>query len=115
MSETLDIERAEEILSINFDYYKKLSQEDKQRFTDRLEKFLKGKEFFPRNGVELSGNMDEIKTFVSAAAIQVTFGLEEYVLGHFSKIFIFPSSYYSKITHKYHIGEANPLGALVFS
>jgi Mlc titration factor MtfA (ptsG expression regulator) len=111
----LDNDKVEMILSAKFDYYKKLSQEDKQVFVDRVMKFMDGKDFIPRDELNITDGMDDIKTLISAASIQVTFGLEAFELPHFTKVFIYPREYYNRMTKHWHKGEANAIGALVFS
>jgi Mlc titration factor MtfA (ptsG expression regulator) len=115
LSPPLDAAKIDSILSSKFIYYTKLSAEEKKKFLGRTAKFISVKEFIPREGVDITGGLDDIKTLISAAAIQATFGLSEYDLPHFTKIFIYPGPYYSNITKHWHKGEANPIGALVFS
>lgn len=103
------------VLSARFDYYKKLNSDDKQKFLERVMKFAKDKEFIPRNEVDISDSMEDIRVLVSAAAIQVTFGLEEFEMPHFSKIFIYPHDYLNGMTHKWYKGETSLMGAIVFS
>jgi Mlc titration factor MtfA (ptsG expression regulator) len=114
-SETLTPDRIEEILSMKFGYYRNLKVEDKQKFVERTSTFIGLKEFIPREGIDITAGIDDIKTLISASAIQVTFGLSEFRLDRFSKIFIYPREYYSPITRHYNKGEANLAGALVFS
>jgi hypothetical protein len=52
---------------------------------------------------------------ISASAIQLTFGLNEYRLDHFSRIFVYPKAFYSKISKQYHKGETNLAGAIALS
>lgn len=113
--EEIDKQKIEMILSAKFEYFKRLNAEDKQKFLLRTGSFLKSKEFIPRDELNISDVMDDVRTLISAAAIQVTFGLEAYELPHFTKIFIYPREYYNRMTHHWHKGEANVLGALVFS
>lgn len=108
-------ERIDEILRVHFDYYKKLDSAGKEKFVGRVQKFMKEKEFFPRGNIDITGNMDEIKTLISAAAVQLTFGLDEFMMDHFSKVFIYPSAFYNSKTQHYHMGETNIMGAIVFS
>lgn len=114
MAEDLD-NSIEEVLSLKFDYYRKLNIEDRQRFLARVLAFMQGKEFIPREQVELTASIDEMKTIISAAAVQLTFGLEEYTLDPFYQILIYPSSFYNNVTHNKELGEASPRGTLVFS
>ena len=108
----IDIKFVEFILLNKFQYYQKLNELEKTRFIKRLDNFISNKEFIPSGGMELT---EEMIVLISASAIQLTFGLEEYLLLNFSKIFIYPKEYYSKSDNLYHKGEANLAGAIVFS
>ena len=108
-------DRIEDILKRNFTYYNNLSDTDKERFIVRTRYFISIKEFLPRWNLDLTTSLDDIKTLISASAVQITFGLEEYSLEHFSKIFIYPSAYFNAHTHLYYKGETNIIGAIVFS
>jgi len=49
-------------------------------------------------------------------AIQLSFGLKNYLYPLFHTIIIYPKAYKSTITNKMHQGESNPkLGVLIFS
>jgi Mlc titration factor MtfA (ptsG expression regulator) len=102
----------EVILLNNFPFYRNLSQNEKMRFVGRLKKFIKRKEFIGRQDLVVT---EEMKALVSASAIQLTFGLEEYLLSHFEKIFLYPDVYYSKYDKKYHMGEVNLGGVIAIS
>ncbi len=110
-----DKDKIELILSAKFKYYKKLNPEDQKKFVDRTYLFANNKEFLTRDAKDILDEMDNIKTLISAAAIELTFGLSEYELPHFSKIFIYPHDYYNGLTKHWHKGETNIMGAIVFS
>jgi Mlc titration factor MtfA (ptsG expression regulator) len=105
-------EKYEPILLKNFSYYRKLSDKSKIRFMLRLKKFLNSKKFTGRNDLQVT---DEMKVLISASAVQLTFGLDVYLMEHFSEIFIFPDIFLSRGTDQYHKGETNARGAIVFS
>ncbi|GAA0892312.1 zinc-dependent peptidase [Fulvivirga kasyanovii] len=94
-------------------YYNLLSQEDKDKFQARVHHFIYSKRFIPRGFSKVT---DEMKVLISAAAIQLTFGLPQVYLAHFDKILIYPDTYYSTINKTYHVGEVNPrMGAIILS
>ena len=94
-------------------YYNLLSQEDKRRFQSRVQRFIYSKRFIARGFSKVT---DEMKVLISAAAIQLTFGLPQVYLAHFDKILIYPDTYYSTINKTYHVGEVNPrMGAIILS
>lgn len=100
------------ILNKYFLYYKNLPEKLKPVFESRLSKFMDLKDFDARKGLVLT---EEMKTLLSACAVQLSFGLKNYKFKHFWKIIIYPEKYFSNITKQYHLGEANPKGAIVFS
>lgn len=71
------------------------------------------KEFIPRGG--LKEVTIEMKTLISASAIQITFGLPGIYFLHFYRILVYPDDYYSSITQRYHKGEVNTKGLIVLS
>ena len=93
-------------------YFEKLPDKLKLKFLLRVRKFIRHRSFEGRNGFEVT---NEIKARIAGAAIQLTLGLDEFTLDHFSKIIVYPESYYSKLTGKFHMGEANVRGILVIS
>lgn len=102
------------VLENLFPYYKKLNQEHRKNFISRLEWFIAEKVFVPRG--DLKTVTPEMKLLIGATAIMVTFGFKGVFLRHFSKILIYPNSYYSTINQQYHYGEVNPkLGLIVLS
>ncbi|MCW3105361.1 MAG: hypothetical protein JWO09_3801 [Bacteroidetes bacterium] len=108
----VDLKYAEIILSSKFAYYQKLDSWGKARFMRRLHRFIENKDFIGSGGIILT---DEMIVLISACAIQLTFGLKEYKLNHFSKIFVYPKAFYSKVSKQYHKGETNLAGAIVLS
>jgi Mlc titration factor MtfA (ptsG expression regulator) len=108
----IDLRYAELLLSSKFVYYQKLDDKNKTRFMRRLLNFIENKDFKGSGGLQLT---DEMIVLISASAIQLTFGLDEYMLDHFSKIFVYPKAYYSKVSGQYHKGETNLGGAIALS
>lgn len=100
-------------LQNNFRYYQTLNESDKVIFEKRVQKFMDMKEFIPRGG--LKEVTMEMKTLISASAIQITFGLPGVYFLHFYRILIYPDDYYSTITQRYHKGEVNTKGLIVLS
>ena len=109
----IDKKRVCFILRQNFDYYNHLSSANQRVFEDRVVRFIHKKKFVPRNFPKVSLAM---KVLISAAAVQLTFGLPEISLQHFRYILIYPQEYYSIITERHHKGEVNPAaGTIVLS
>jgi Mlc titration factor MtfA (ptsG expression regulator) len=102
----------ERVLQQKFSYYQRLIVRDKQRFARRVEKFISKKEFIGKGGLTVTS---EMSILIAASAIQLTFGLEQFMLGNFTTIFVYPKEYYNRFTKKYHKGEVNLNGVIVFS
>ncbi|MDI3318309.1 zinc-dependent peptidase [Pinibacter soli] len=71
-------------------YYKKLDAENRTKFISRVLHFRHSKEF---EFVQIEAQ-PEMPILVSAAAIQLTFGLDHYLLDFFKKIYITECDYY---------------------
>lgn len=74
-------------------YFRNLSPDAQEVFVDRLFKFMEDKKFIGREGLVIT---DEIKVLISAAAIQLTFGLKDYMITHLYAINVFPRVFFSK-------------------
>ena len=70
-------------------FYKSLSDPDKEKFIMRLQKFMKQKTF----KIHDQKGFKDMPVLISAAAIQVSFGLEKYMLPDFPFIHIFPQEF----------------------
>ena len=102
-----------DILQKYFPFYQNLDDNNKVRFERKVCTFLYGKRFIPRNVDEVTV---EAKVLIAATAIQLTFGLSDIYLRHFSTILVYPDDYYSTITRRFHRGEVNPMfGIIVLS
>lgn len=102
-----------EILQKYFPFYRKLNDEGKEKFAQRVAYFVYRKRFIPRNVDHVT---IEAKVLIAATAVQLTFGLTDVYLDHFNKILIYPDDYYSSITKRFHKGEVNPrFGIVVIS
>ena len=89
----LDIHHTElhEMLMKRFPYYTHLSPFLKRRFIDRLEQFMWTKTYIIKD----TKGVKEMPVLISAAAIQLTFGLKGYKLPFYKYIRIYPSEYFS--------------------
>jgi MtfA peptidase len=101
-----------QILSRYFYYYNNLNHEGKLKFLKRLNKFIKTKQFVGMEGMQVT---KEMEVLISASAIQLTFGLEKYLLEYFSTIQIHPHYFYSKILDAELMGGASETGVLMLS
>ncbi|MBL0328219.1 MAG: zinc-dependent peptidase [Bacteroidetes bacterium] len=74
-------------------YFRNLSPDAQEIFVNRLFKFMEDKKFIGREGLVVT---DEIKVLISAAAIQLTFGLKDFMISHLYAINVFPRVFFSK-------------------
>ena len=109
---SLDQKEIADLLTKKFSYYNKLSDFQKTKFIDRLCVFLKRKKFSAREGIELTM---EIRVLVSAPAIQLTLGMEDFLLDYFENILVYPDVYKNPHTGNFHKGETNLSGFICFS
>ncbi len=77
------------ILSKRFLYYRQLNLENQVIFVHRVQKFMAEKTF---KIYDVKG-FKEMPVLISAAAIQLTFGLKKYLLPHFEFIHIHPQEF----------------------
>lgn len=77
------------ILTKRFPYFNSLSADDKTIFLKRLIRFIAEKTFRIYDDTVFK----EMPVLISAAAIQLTFGLEKYLLPHFRFIHIYPQEF----------------------
>lgn len=102
-----------EYLENHFPFFKSLPKKSQEIFLKRVAYFITAKKFIPRQLTEVT---TEMKVLISAAAIQLTFGFPHLSLSYFTNILVYPDTYYSAISKKYHKGEVNPrLKAIVLS
>lgn len=84
----------------------------KKRFWHRLDAFINDHEFEGREQFELS---EAVIVQISATAIHLTLGLNDFLLDHFKKILVYPDIYYSPFTKTHNKGETNPHGIITLS
>lgn len=82
-------EEFDHILNRNFAYYRKLPPHNQELFIARLKYFIEDKTFI----IHDDKGFKEMPILVSAAAIQITFGLDGYLLPHFTHIQIYPEEF----------------------
>src|SRR6187402_2187957 len=70
-------------------YFNQLNESNKQKFLKRVYNFKKSKSFY-FHGLEAQ---EEITILISAAAVQVSFGLKQYLLPFFKDIHILADAY----------------------
>ena len=101
-----------QFFSSHFKYFNQLSDQEKDIFVIRAYKLLQKVRIIGRQDFKVS---TDIKLFVIAAYVQLTFGFKFYMLPKFRTILLYPDAYQNKITGKMHYGEVNPKGIVVLS
>lgn len=101
------------IILNNFPVYKKLSNNQKQKFEYRLLRFRRDKQFVFHG---LTPRQEDMALLLSATATILTLGLKRYKIPAIERVIIYPNQYFSKLNRQNHIGEYNPgLKTIVFS
>ena len=89
-----------------FTYFNDLPEAQKLRFVQRVHRFRHSKKF---HFIGLEKNED-IAVLVSASAVQVTFGLKNYQLAHFTDIYVLADAYHMDSDDELYIGHVAPDG-----
>jgi len=97
----VSIAEIESILEKNCAYYSSLQKDLKERFLKRTDSFISNKIFI----VKSSEGYKEMPVLVSAAAVQLTFGLKEYLLPFYKYICIHPREYFGNESLKILAGK----------
>jgi MtfA peptidase len=97
------------LISRVFPYFDKLNDANKQRFLKRVYNFRKAKSFH-FHGLKPS---EEIAILVSAAAVQVSFGLKRYRFSFFTSIYILSDAYQALNAKELFIGHVSPTGIYI--
>ena len=102
-----------EILRRRYQFYKKLNDEQRERFHTHLKVFLWEKHWEGAGGLEVT---EEMKVIISAAAARIARNLPLSVYNRLTEIVIYPSHYkHPGEDHKAVMGQAHHFGTLVLS
>ena len=102
-----------QILTDTFPYYHLLTPINQRLFEKRVQKFIDSKNFIPMGG--LPDVAPEMKTLISASAVQLTFGIPGVYFQHFQDIYVYPDTYYSEGMDQYNAGEVHKTGLIMLS
>jgi MtfA peptidase len=72
-------------------YYQKLEVDKQAVFVERVQEFIHSKDFY----ICSSKGYKEMPILISASAVQITFGLKDFLLPYFSNIIIHPEEYFA--------------------
>ena len=97
-----------------YPFYQRLPEGEKKRFRNRVAMFAMGNEFIPQAMEDVP---DDLKYMISACAVTLTFGEEDFLFKKFENIIVaprpFPTPQYPKHFHASEVYE--PDGAVLFS
>jgi Mlc titration factor MtfA (ptsG expression regulator) len=79
------------MLQKHYPYYNNLNPIQRGKFVDRLQKFMADKTFI----IHSHEGFKEMPVLLSAAAIQLTFGLDKFMLPHFRYLQVHPEEYFA--------------------
>jgi len=97
------------IVSRILPYFNQLNESNKQKFLKRVYNFKNSKTFH-FHGLD---KVEEVEILVSAAAVQVSFGLKNYLLPFFKDIHILNDAYPSLDSKETYIGHVAPNGIYI--
>jgi len=97
------------IMSRVLPYFNQLNESNKQRFLNRVYNFRKSKSFH-FHGLD---PQEEIMILVSAASIQISFGLKNYLLPFFKEVYILSDAYQALEGKELYIGHVSPTGIYI--
>ena len=102
----------ENILIENDKYYRSLPPKLQRSYGSRVMKFIDGKDFVPREGLEVTR---EMIVMIASAAVKITFGLRYFRFSNFHSIIIYPGEFFSRASRHKLKGETNAAGVIAFS
>ncbi len=85
-------------------YYAHLNEANQEKFLKRIAEFIDDVSFNAERGFDIELKM---KVIIASAFTQITFGLKNYTLNTYTKIFIAPQSYTYKGMNKLLAGDVN--------
>ncbi len=103
------------VLDRFFPMFSKLSQENRLRFENRMALYMLSKSYEKK---VIDVVPEDLKGLIAANAIQLTFGLEEYLSPKFETIVLYPSQFPSPTIPKFHASEVfkdGDFGGLIFA
>lgn len=104
--------RKAKYLSLKVSFFRYLSDHEQRIFIQRCFAFIQEVKFAGRQGLEITWQHEWL---IASTYVKMTWGLGRREVRHFKRIFVFPRRYYNRLTRSYHLGEASPMGVLVFS
>ncbi|MBI2282028.1 MAG: zinc-dependent peptidase [Bacteroidetes bacterium] len=107
-----EYDKIDSLLSEQLHFFKQLSPEGKAKFIHRLLAFKNQKKFIGKEGCTVT---EEMKIVISGAAIQLTFGLDQYLMDNIRGFIIYPSIFFNKMINQRLKGGTPPEGNMQLS
>lgn len=87
----------------HFHFYQKLSPDDKERFRRRVALYTIANDFMPQAMEKVP---EDVKAFIAANVVQLTFGQEDFLLSKFERIVVYPKPFPTpQYPEKFHASE----------
>lgn len=102
----------DELLNNQLHFYKLLSVKSKAKFIHRTLKFKEAKKFTGKDGLIVT---EEMKLIISGASIQLTFGLDYYLLENIKGFYVYPTIFYNSRLKLKLRGATPPFGNMMLS
>jgi hypothetical protein len=84
-------------------FYQKLSAEGKTKFRNRMALFMIGNDFMPQ---VVDSVPEDVKGVIAANAVQLTYGMENFLFPKFEKVVVYPKPFPSpQYPRKFHASE----------
>ena len=99
-------------------FYQPLSADEKTRFRDRIGLYLMANDFMPMGQFKKDDGIPlDIRTFIAAGAMRLTFGKENFLMSKYERIIIYPGAFPSpQYPENYHSSEIfDEDGVIMFS
>lgn len=99
--------------SSNFTFYNLLNKKEKRKFLIRIIVLKKYNDI--KISEEINNTNNEIELLICGAFAQITFGYSDYKMGNFSRVRVYPNTFYSKLINHQVKGLTVSTGYIFFS
>ena len=94
-------------------FFRGLPPAEKTRFCTRIALYMEANEFRPQGTEKVP---EDVKAVIAASVVQLTFGMDDYLLNKFEHIIVYPHPFPSPQYERWHACENyEPDGAILFS
>ena len=101
------------MLMARMPFFQKLPPPEKTKFVTRVAMYLEANDFQAKGPETLP---EDVKAVIAASVVQLTFGMEDYLLNKFEHLIVYPHPFPSPQYEQWHACEHyEPDGAILFS